>query len=192
MKSQTIKKISRIPVLLAIVAAGLNSAELLAVYQPEGRAYVGWLAALAVSVALFVCVEGFLAHPSWVNGAAIAAFGLTEVSTQILHAAMVRADVVVMTPLLEYVMGYISPSVVVFVGLTLPVIVHYGFGSSNAASSDTAQLGHSITILADALNRSAVLVAPTSNGNGRKRTGKTQTVSSQLELPEISNEKEQE
>lgn len=190
MTIETIRKFSRVPVVLAIAGAYLNSAQVLAFFQPEGRAWVGWLGALAVSIALFITVEAFLVRPSWITGAAIVGYGLTEILAQLIHAAQARADLIVMTPLLEYALSYIAPSVLVIVGLTLPVVIFYGLGAAGAAPSETDKLGHSISVLADALERSTMLVAPSSNGNGRKRTGKTQVASSQLELPEITLEQE--
>lgn len=158
--SNNLKKLARIPVLLAILGAYLNSAELLAEFQPAGRQWVGWVGALSVSVALFLCVEAFLHRPTWVTGVAVVGFGLTESVGQILHAALIRGDVVFMTPMLQWVMGYISPSLVVVVGVVMAFVSHYGFmpaGSAQRETSPEVALLHSdIASLTDAIRQHSV------------------------------------
>lgn len=155
--SNNLKKLARIPVLLAILGAYLNSAELLAEFQPAGRQWVGWVGALSVSVALFLCVEAFLHRPTWVTGVAVVGFGLTESVAQVLHAALIRGDVVFMTPMLQWVMGYISPSLVVVVGVVMAFVSHYGFMPAGAAqpesSPELALLHADITSLTDAIRQ---------------------------------------
>lgn len=155
-----LQKLARIPVILAILGAYLNSAELLAEFQPDGRQWVGWVGALSVSVALFLCVEAFLHRPTWVTGVAVVGFGLTESLGQILHAALTRGDVVFMTPMLEWVMGYVSPSLVVVVGVVMAFVSHYGFmpagGAQRETSPEVALLHSDIESLTDAIRQSSV------------------------------------
>lgn len=122
-----LRKLGRLPVILAVVGAFLNSGDLLAEFQPEGRAFVGYVAAASVGIALYLCVEALLHHPHWSLLAGVAFFGLAEVSGQVLHAALVRSDVTVMTPALHWLMGYISPSLVVVAGVVMALILRYGF-----------------------------------------------------------------
>jgi hypothetical protein len=109
-------------------------------------------------------------QPNWIAASGIFGFGLAEVAGQILHAALLRGDMVVMTPLLRWVMGYLSPSFVVLVGLSLPFIAHWGFGLSSSAdvSPDVLVLRSEIAALADVVRHQAALPA---GGRGRRRSG---------------------
>lgn len=178
--SKKLKVLARIPVILAVVGAYLNSATVLAEFQPHGRAWVGYIAALSLSVSLYLSVEAFLFRPNWIAASGILGFGLAEVAGQILHAALLRSDVVVMTPLLRWVMGYLSPSFVVLVGLSLPFIAHWGFGDPSSAdvSPDVLALRSEIAALADIVRQEAAspsgkqLHLPgIGDGNGRVKAG---------------------
>jgi hypothetical protein len=114
-------------VILAVVGAFLNSGDLLAEFQPDGRAWVGYIAAASVGVGLYLCVEALLRRPHWSVAAGVIFFGLAEVSGQVLHAALVRSDVAVMTELMRWIMGYVSPSLVVVSGIVMAFVVQYGF-----------------------------------------------------------------
>lgn len=178
-----LKRLARVPVILALAGAYLNSAELLQEFQPTGRGWVGWLGALSVSVALFLCVEAFLLRPSWVTGLAVVGFGLAEISGQILHAALIRNDVVFMTDALRWLMAYLSPSVVVIVGVVMGFIVNYGFRPpdefKSPASSDVAALSADLSSLADAIRQS------TFTGGVRRsvRSSKASSGSNSVQLP---------
>ena len=189
--SRKLKVLARIPVVLAVVGAYLNSATVLAEFQPEGRAWVGYIAALSLSVSLYLSVEAFLFRPNWIAASGIFGFGLAEVAGQILHAALLRGDVVVMTPLLRWVMGYLSPSFVVLVGLSLPFIAHWGFGlpSSADVSPEVLVLRSEIAALADVVRQQGT---PPSGGRGRRmRSGTRSTgaapavAAGQLPLPSV-------
>lgn len=122
-----LRKTARIPVILAVVGAFLNSGDLLAEFQPAGRGWVGYIAAASVGIGLYLCVEALLRRPHWSLVAGIAFFGLAEASGQILHAALVRSDVAVMTDSLRWIMGYVSPSIVVISGVVMGFVARYGF-----------------------------------------------------------------
>lgn len=131
-----LRKAARIPVVLAVVGAFLNSGDLLAEFQPVNRGWVGYVAAASVGVGLYLCVEALLHKPHWSVISGVIFFGLAEVSGQVLHAALVRSDVVVMTDTLRWLMGYISPSLVVVSGIVMAFVVQYGFPRDNASIDD--------------------------------------------------------
>ncbi len=184
--SNKLKVLARVPVLLAVAGAYLNSATVLAQFQPSGRAWVGYLAALSLSVSLYLSVEAFLLRPNWIAASGIFVFGLAEVAGQILHAALLRGDVVVMTPLLRWVMSYLSPSFVVLVGLSMPFIANWGFDSSlpSDASSDVRMLISEVSSLADALRRQGVRGGVRGRGRGRGRAAPA-ALDGQLTLPSV-------
>jgi hypothetical protein len=188
-----LKLASRIPVGLAIIGAYLNSAEVLAQFQPAGRAWVGWIAALSVSVALFICVEAFLAHPRWVTAGGVLAFGLAEVLGQILHAALIRSDVVILSDTLRWLMGYLAPSLVVLVGLSMPFLVQFGFGSDSAGvSPDIASLRSDVASLADVVRQQALVTSAQASQRGRKPAETALAAAPervQLALPETNGHK---
>ncbi len=181
----TLRKLARIPVVLAIVGAYLNSAELLAEFQPPGRAWVGWIGALSVSVALFLCVEAFLHRPTWVTGVAVVGFGLAEVSGQVLHGALVRGDVVLITPMLRWIMGYVSPSLVVVVGVVMAFVAHYGFKAADdgvsSLPSELAALHTDLASLTEAIRENSVPVTAARRGSRAKAQAVPDAV--QLALP---------
>ncbi len=181
--SKRLKILARIPVVLAVVGAYLNSATVLAEFQPDGRAWVGYVAALSLSVSLYLSVEAFLFRPNWIAASGIFCFGLAEVAGQILHAALVRGDVVVMTPLLQWVMGYLSPSFVVLVGLSLPFIAHWGFGGDQVEvlSPDIVALRSDVASLVDLVRQQALIASAAPTPATTRRNGKRPA---QMELPE--------
>lgn len=131
-----LRKAARIPVILAVIGAFLNSGDLLAEFQPAGRAWVGYVAAASVGIGLYLCVEALLKEPHWSVIAGVIFFGLAEISGQVLHAAFVRSDVAVMTETMRWLMGYVSPSLVVISGIVMAFVVRYGFPNEDAPVDD--------------------------------------------------------
>lgn len=188
-----LRKLGRIPVALAVVGAYLNTAQLLAEFQPDGFAWVGWLGAASIGVGLFLSVEALLHryHPVLLMG--ILFFGTSELAGQILHAALVRSDVVVMTEAMRWLLGYAAPGFVVLSGIVMAFVVHFGFpqdGDEDPASpvtrEDLLRLERSVSTLAFAA--AASLGEPSVNG---KRNGKVAQPSTQipLELPVLGDKK---
>ena len=147
-----LRKLGRIPVALAVIGAYLNTAQLLAEFQPDGYQWIGWLGAASIGVGLFLSIEALLVkyHPVLLVG--ILFFGAADLSGQVLHAALVRSDVVVMTDSLRWLMGYVSPGLVVFSGIVMAFVVHYGFpqdglpaDSLPVTRADLAQLERALT-----------------------------------------------
>lgn len=146
-----LRKAARIPVILAVIGAFLNSGDLLAEFQPDGRAWVGYVAAASVGIGLYLCVEALLEKPHWSVIAGVVFFGLAEISGQVLHAALVRSDVAVMTDTMRWLMGYVSPSLVVVSGIVMAFVVQYGFPRGDDQSDgqpvtrgDLARLEHTL------------------------------------------------
>lgn len=110
---------------LATVAGALNTAQLLAEFQPGNLKVIGWFSAAVIAAALFICVEAFIKYRHWLAGVGVAVFGGTEVLGQIGHAAYVNQDAVVLTPGLEWALGYISPSVVVIAAVLMAFVIRY-------------------------------------------------------------------
>lgn len=123
----SLKALARLPVILAVVGAYFNTAALLAEFQTDGMKWVAYIAAASIGIGLFLCVEAMIKGGGWPVFAGLAFFGMAEIAGQILHAALVRADVVVMTDTLRWIMGYVSPSTVVIAGVVMALVAQYGF-----------------------------------------------------------------
>lgn len=158
-----LKKAARIPVFLAVIGAFFNTADLLAEFQPPGRAWVGYIAAASIGLALLLCVEAMMRRATWPVIGGVVLFAVAEITGQILHAALVRADVVVMTDTLRWIMGYVSPSMVVVAGLVMAFVAHYGFvDESKPRALTVADL--------DTLRREVALPPAVREDNGSKTT----------------------
>jgi hypothetical protein len=143
-----------------LAGAFLNSGDLLAEFQPQGRAWVGYLAAASVGLALFICVEALLKEPHWTLVIGVIGFALAEVSGQILHAALVRDDVTVMTQFMRWVMGYVSPSLVVVSGVAMAFLVHFGFPRECAETEERPVTRGDLSRLERAMEQVAQSAAP--------------------------------
>lgn len=128
---QLIKKKDGLPmfahvvVALATLAGALNTAQLLADFQPGNLKIIGWFSAFVIAASLFISVEAFIKYKHPLAGVGVLIFGGTEILGQIGHAAYVNQDAVVLTPALEWALGYISPSVVVVCAVLMAFIIRY-------------------------------------------------------------------
>ena len=123
------KSVYRIPVILAVIGAYLNTADLLATFQPTGRAWVGWVGAASLAIGLLVTSEELAKHGASggiVLVCAVLVFGTAELTGQVLHSAMVSGDYYVLNDTWRWILSYVSPSVPVLVGVAMPFIVKYG------------------------------------------------------------------
>lgn len=150
-----LRRLGRIPVILAVLGGFLNSGDLLAEFQSVGRSWVGYLAAASIGIGLYLCVEALLKRPHWALIAGVVFFGLAEVSGQLLHAALVRSDVAIMTDFLRWLMGYVSPALVVVAGIVMAFVVQYGFPKDGVQADDLPVTRGDLSRLEQAMQRVA-------------------------------------